>query len=87
MNFEVISVDYSGRNEYSREGMVKYLDSLHENGFNNAELLVPDSDEYPNKIKINITLNDLSEFVKLVSVLGTVVFDGSQITICDDYIE
>lgn len=87
MNFEVISVDYSGRNEYSREGMVKYLNSLHESGFNNAKLLVPDSDKYPNKFKISITLNDLSEFVKLVSVLGTVVFDGSQITIYDDYIE
>lgn len=87
MNFEVISVDYSGRNEYSREGMVKYINSLHENGFNNAELLVPDSDKYPNKFKISITLNDLSEFVKLTSVLGVVVFDGSYITIYDDYIE
>jgi len=87
MNFEVISVDYSGRNEYSREGMIKYLNSLYKNGFNNAELLVPDSDEYPNKFKISITLNDLSEFVKLTSVLGEVVFDGSTITIYDDYIE
>lgn len=68
--------------------MAKYLDSLHENGFNNAELLVPDSDEYPNKFKISVTLNDLSGFVKLTSVLGVVVvFDGSQITIYDDYIE
>lgn len=87
MNFEVISVDYSGRNEYSRKGMVEYLNSLHENGFNNAEILVPDSDKYPNRFKISITLNDLSEFVKLISVLGQVVFDGSQITIYDDYIE
>lgn len=60
MDFEVISVDYSGRNEYSREGMVKYLNSLHKNGFNNAELLVPDSDKYLSKFKISITLNDLS---------------------------
>lgn len=87
MNFEVISVDYSARNEYSREGMIKYLNSLHENGFNNAELLVPDSDKYLSKFKINITLNDLSEFVKLTAILGVVVFDGSQITIYDDYIE
>ena len=87
MNFEVISADYSGRNEYSREGMAKYLNSLHESGFNNAKLVVPDSDEYPNKFKISITLNDLSEFVKLTSVLGIVVFDGSQITIYDDYLE
>lgn len=87
MNFEVISVDYSARNEYSREGMAKYLNNLHENGFNSAELLVPDSDEYPNRFKIGITLNDLAEFVKLTSVLGEVVFDGSQITIYDDYLE
>lgn len=87
MNFEVISVDYSGRDERSRKGMVKYLNSLHKNGFNNAELLVPDSDKYPSKFKISIILNDLSEFVKLTSVLGVVVFYGSHITIYDDYIE
>lgn len=87
MNFEVISVEYREIDDYSREGMAKYLNSIHENGFNNAELLVPDSDEYPNKFKISIILNDLGEFVKLISVLGKVVFDGSQITIYDDYIE
>lgn len=87
MDFEVISVEYSGETEYSRKGMAKYLNSLHKNGFNNAELLVPDSDKYPNRFKISITLNDLSEFVKLTSVLGQVVFDGSQIIIYDDYIE
>lgn len=87
MEFEIISVDYSNRSERSREGVVKYIKELHDNGFNNSELLVPDSDKDPCMFKIKVSLDTMSEFVKLTSVLGEVLFDGRQITIYDSYIE
>lgn len=87
MDFKIISVKYDGRKDRDREGMMRYISDLQSSGFNNIKLLEPETEKYPSKFKINICLNNLDDFVKLTSCLGTVVFDGSEIIIYDDYIE
>lgn len=87
MNFKISSWLSNGRRDNDQKGMTKYLNSLHNGGFDSSELLAPRTETYPSKFYISVTLHSLENLIKLTDILGTVILDGRDITIYDDYIE
>lgn len=87
MKFEVYSVGYS----YNKDKMLEYKESLISAGINVCDFICPEpeGDKYWQKkdIYIVVDINSAEDFVKIVETVGTVIFDGGNITIYDGFYE